>query len=394
MDELKHFGWIVQEYNIQVVGLSNLLNEIKIYWDKLKTEYEDKYKESFLIDYEKSKEYIEKMEIYLLYKHEEYPSDIDIACTLASVKLELRCSESDYINFLKDILRRFENSLDNNQKARIYTNIAFYNDFIIETLEYLLKAKDLDSPFVETYTGLGLYYFSEYQSNESTESLALSQKYFEIAKNIDDGYKYQFNFAVSLYELKEYEEAKEIFIDLLKTYPDRMRLLLCLAYCEVFLGNKDKAISYAGKVKPGQDHNYNLNTDDISEDQIIDVYYALEEYDTFLNLCGDCVEYYYIAEWEEYFYVLWLKNQKERFFSLEEKNRKYFEEAINEAIADEEYDSEKEKQETIASWEKDKMNFEEMIFRIKNGALRPEIKLKLYPEYSCFMVDCVRHKFI
>ena len=104
MDELKHFGWIVQEYNIQVVGLSNLLNEIKIYLDKLKTEYEDKYKESFLIDYEKSKEYIEKMEIYLLYKHEEYPSDIDIACTLASVKLELRCSESDYINFLKDFL--------------------------------------------------------------------------------------------------------------------------------------------------------------------------------------------------------------------------------------------------------------------------------------------------
>ena len=54
----------------------------------------------------------------------------------------------------------------------------------------------------------------------------------------------------------------------------------------------------------------------------------------------------------------------------------------------------KEKQETIASWEKDKKDFEEMIFRIKNGALRPGIKLKLYPEYSCFMVDCVRHKFI
>jgi len=114
-------------------------------------------------------------------------------------------------------------------------------------------------------------------------------------------------------------------------------------------------------IKPGQDVNYNLNTDDISEDQIIDVYYALEEYEIFLNLCGDCVEYYYIAEWEEYFYVLWLKNQKERFFALEENNRKYFEEAISEAISDEDYESEKEKQETIVSWEEDKRNFEEMI---------------------------------
>jgi len=37
--------------------------------------------------------------------------------------------------------------------------------------------------------------------------------------------------------------------------------------------------------------------------------------------------------------------------------------------------------------------FEEMIFSINSGASIPEIILKLYPEYSCFMVDCVRHKF-
>lgn len=394
MDELKHFGWIVQEYNIQVVGLSNLLNEIKIYWDKLKTEYEDKYKESFLIDYEKSKEYIEKMEIYLLYKHEEYPSDIDIACTLASVKLELRCSESDYINFLKDFLRRFENSLDNNQKARIYTNIAFYNDFIIETLEYLLKAKDLDSPFVETYTGLGLYYFSEYQSNESTESLALSQKYFEIAKNIDDGYKYQFNFAVSLYELKEYEKAKKIFLELLKKHPDRMRLMLSVAYCEVYLGNKDRAISYLEKVKPGEDENYDLSTDDISDNQIIDAYYVLEEYDKFLHYySNEIICQYYTADWEHYYYTLWLKNKKAKFFELEEKNRRYFEEAIKEAIADDDYETEEDKKQYIDEWEIDKKTYEDMIARVKSGASKPIVRLELYPEFSCFMVDCVRHKF-
>ena len=371
-----------------------MLNKIKSHWNKLKTEYENRYNKPFLKDFETSKEYLERMKSYLLEKQEESSSDVDVVCTLASVCVELRDEEFDYIKFLKKFLNEFENSLNDNDKARIYTNLAFWDDFSRDSLKYFNLAKDLGSPFVETYTGLGLYYFSEYEYSKDEKNLSISHNYFKTAREMEESYVTSFNFAVSLFELKEYEKAKEIFLNLLEVYPDRMRLLLCLAYCEVYLENKDEAMSYVEKVKPGQDYNYNLNTDDISEDQIIDVYYALEEYDMFLNLCGDCVEYYYTAEWEEYFYVLWLKNQKERFFSLEEKNRKYFEEAINEAIADEDYDSEKEKQETIASWEEDKRKFEEMIFRIKSGVLRPEIKLKLYPEYSCFMVDCVRHKFI
>ncbi len=371
-----------------------MLNKIKSYWHELKTEYENKYNQTFLKDFETSKEYLERMKSYLLEKREESPRDVDVVCTLASVEVELRDENFDYVEFLLKFLNEFEKSLSDIDKARIYTNLAFWDDFSKNSLEYFNLAKDLNSPFVETYIGLGLYYFSEFEFSKDEKNLIVSYNYFKVAREMDENYITSFNYAVSLFELKEYEKAKEIFIELLKTYPDRMRLLLCLAYCEVCLGNKDKAMSYVEKVKAGQDLKYNLNTDDISEDQIIGVYYALEEYDIFLNLCGDCVEYYYIAEWEEYFYVLWLKNQKERFFSLEEKNRKYFEEAINEAIADEDYESEKEKQETIASWKEDKSNFEEMIFKIKSGDSRPEIKLKLYPEYSCFMVDCVRHKFV
>ena len=371
-----------------------MLNKIKSYWYELKTEYENRYNKPFLKDFETSNEYLERMKRYLLEKREESPSDVDVVCTLASVCVELRDDKFDYIKFLKKFLNEFENSLGDIDKARIYTNLAFWDDFSKDSLKYFNLAKDLGSPFIETYTRLGLYYFSEYEYSKDGRDLLISHNYFKTAREMDENYITSFNYAVSLFELKEYERAKDIFLSLLEVYPNRMRLLLCLAYCEVYLGNKDEAMYYVEKVKFGQDLKYNLNTDDISEDQIIDVYYALEEYDIFLNLCGDCVEYYYIAEWEEYFYVLWLKNQKERFFSLEEKNRKYFEEAINEAIADEDYDSEKEKEETIASWEEDKRKFEEMIFSIKSGASRPEIKLKLYPEYSCFMVDCVRHKFI
>ena len=34
-----------------------------------------------------------------------------------------------------------------------------------------------------------------------------------------------------------------------------------------------------------------------------------------------------------------------------------------------------------------------MISRVKSLTFKPKVRLKLYPEFSCFMVDCVRHKF-
>ena len=65
---------------------------------------------------------------------------------------------------------------------------------------------------------------------------------------------------------------------------------------------------------------------------------------------------------------------------------------IAEAISDDYYDSEEEKKETIAKWENHKRKFEEMISRIKEDVSKLELKLSLYPEYVCFMVDCVRHQ--
>lgn len=371
-----------------------MLDEIKTYWHQLKTEYENKYNKPFLKEFQSSKEYLEKMKSYLLARHEKYPSDVDTICTLASVQLELGSGELEYIKLLEEFLDQFWEILNHKQKARIYTNIAFGKDYSKEALEYLNKAKDLKSPFAETYTALGLYYFSEYEFYRNEKNISISHEYFKIAKNMNENYAYSLNYAVSLYELKEYHKAKELFLNLLRNNPDRMWLKLCIAYCEVNLGNKEKAIFYLEQIRPGQDDHYDLSTDDISEYQIFDAYYALEEYDTFLSYCteevdNDC----YTANWDHLFYTLWIKGQMERFSKLEEKNRTYFDETIKEVIADEDYDSEEEKQNTIASWKKDQEDFEEMISRIKKNAPRPAMELKLYPEYSCYMVDCVRHKF-
>lgn len=370
-----------------------MLKEIKAYWYELKTEYENRYGEEILRDYDRSKEFLEKMQVYLESKLAENPSNVDIVCTLASVKLELRCGDEAYVELLEDFLDEFGDDLDESSKARIYTNIAFVEDYSQKALEYLNKAKDLKSPFVETYKALGLYNFSEYEYSSNLENLELSREFFEIAKNLDESYESVLDYAVTLYELKQYEKAKEIFLELYKTYPDRMWLKLCLAYCEVYLGNKEEAMQYLKQIKLDSDDDYNLNTDDIADFQIFDAYYVLEEYDKFLEYCDEDVdENYYVIDCDYLFYTLWIKGKLERFKKLEENNRAYLEQALKESFEDE-YDSEEEKQETIESWEEDLKKFNEMIRRIKAGAPRPEVRLKLYPEYSCFMVDCVRHKF-
>lgn len=102
-----------------------MLNKIKSYWYELKTEYENRYNKPFLNDFESSKEYLERMKSYLLEKQSECPSNVDVVCTLASVELELRDEEFDYIEFLQDFLNEFENSLSDIDKAIIYTNLAF-----------------------------------------------------------------------------------------------------------------------------------------------------------------------------------------------------------------------------------------------------------------------------
>lgn len=370
-----------------------MLKEIKAYWYELKTEYENRYGEEILRDYDRSKEFLEKMQVYLESKLAENPSNVDIVCTLASVKLELRCGDEAYVELLEDFLDEFGDDLDESSKARIYTNIAFVEDYSQKALEYLNKAKDLKSPFVETYKALGLYNFSEYEYSSNLENLELSREFFEIAKNLDESYESVLDYAVTLYELKQYEKAKETFLELYKTYPDRMWLKLCLAYCEVYLGNKEEAMHYLQQIKLDSDDNYNLNTDDIADFQIFDAYYVLEEYDKFLEYCDEDVdENYYVIDCDYLFYTLWIKGKLERFKKLEENNRAYLEQALKESFEDE-YDSEEEKKETIESWEEDLKKFNEMIRLIKAGAPRPEVKLKLYPEYSCFMVDCVRHRF-
>ena len=369
------------------------MNKLNEFWKQSKADYEAKYNAPFLTDYDKSVSYFKKMEELLLEIQKEDESNVDAACLLASVRMELRESYDTCGELLLDFLDKNENCLSDSDKARIYTNIGYYIDFESSAPKHLLKAEELDSQYYETYEGLGLYYFSEYERDNGEKYLEKAIKYFEKARELSNNYVNHFNYAAGLYENKEYQRAKAIFEDLLIDYPGRMRLILALSYCEIFLGNKERAAFYLSQVKYGQDENYSLSTDEISEYQVYDSYYVLDEYDTFLENCKAVICDYYTDDWKHYYYTLWIKNLKDDFYNLVNSTISRLEEDIKEAEIDEDYDSPDEKEEYIKSYKEDLVKYRAMIKDIEDGFKKPEITLNLYPEYECFLIDCLRHKF-
>ena len=370
------------------------MDEIKDFWQQSKADYESRYNSTFLTDYNKSLPYFEKMQELLLDMQKEDKNNVDVACLLASIRMELRESYDTCGELLLDFLDKNENCLSDSDKTRIYTNIGYYIDFESSAPKHLLKAEELDSQYYETYEGLGLYYFSEYERDNGEKYLEKAIKYFEKARDLSNNYVNHFNYAAGLYENKEYQRAKAIFEDLLIDYPGRMRLILALSYCEIFLGNKERAAFYLSQVKYGQDENYSLSTDEISEYQVYDSYYVLDEYDTFLENCKAVICDYYTDDWKHYYYTLWIKNLKDDFYNLVNSTISRLEEDIKEAEIDEDYDSPDEKEEYIKSYKEDLVKYRAMIKDIEDGFKKPEITLNLYPEYECFLIDCLRHKFM
>ena len=159
---------------------------------------------------------------------------------------------------MEEFLRKYTEELSDTEKVRVYTNLAFYHNGEIEEYNYLVKAEKLNSPYIETYSGLALYHFSSYESSSSVEALTKSLHTFEKGLTVANDYEMNFGYAVCLFELKEYEKAKAIFEELLKSYPNRMRLLICIAYCDVHLGNKKQALDRLKQIKLGCDVAYHF----------------------------------------------------------------------------------------------------------------------------------------
>ena len=364
---------------------------IKEYWENLKAEYGATYNASIFSDYDILKQCTERFRTYLRVLMHEHPHDVDVVCVLATVEQVLRHEENS-IQLLEEFLRKYTEELSDTEKARVYTNLAFYHKGEIEEYNYLVKTEKLYSPYIETYRGLALYHFSSYENSGSVKALTKSLHTFEKGLTVAKDYEMNFGRAVCLFELKEYDKAKTNFEELLKDYPNRMRLLLCIAYCDVYLGNKKQALNRLKQIKIGVDSAYHLDNDDISEFDIIDAYYILDEYGLFLEECEKAKEHCDLS-YGPYYFGLWIMNQHDRFYYEVNKQRTEILACIEDAKMDEDFDSEEEKQDYIKSWEDDLKNLNLLEHKIKDENYKPVVELKLWPIYKCYLIDCLTHNF-
>ena len=364
---------------------------IKEYWENLKTEYEAAYNVSIFSNYDILQQYAESFRMYLISLMCEYPNNVDVVCALATVEQVLRREENS-IQLLEEFLRKYTEELSDTEKARVYTNLAFYHNGEIEEYNYLVKAEKLYSPYIETYRGLALYHFSSYENSGSVEALTRSLHAFEKGLTVANDYEMNFGCAVCLFELKEYDKAKTNFEELLKDYPNRMRLLLCIAYCDVYLVNKKQALDRLKQIKIGVDPAYHLDNDDISEFDIIDAYYILDEYGLFLEECEKAKEHCDLSD-GPYYFGLWIMNQHDRLYHEVNKQRTDILACIEDAKMDEDFDSEEEKQDYIKSWEDDLKKLNLLEHKIKDENYKPVVELKLWPIYECYLIDCLTHNF-
>lgn len=364
---------------------------IKEYWENLKTEYEAAYNVSIFSNYDILQQYAESFRMYLISLMCEYSNNVDVACALATVEQVLRREENS-IQLLEEFLRKYTDVLSHTEKARVYTNLAFYHNGEIEEYNYLVKAEKLNSPYIETYRGLALYHFSSYENSGSVEALTKSLHTFEKRLTVANDYEMNFGRAVCLFELEEYDKAKTNFEELLKDYPNRMRLLLCIAYCDVYLGNKKQALDRLKQIKIGVDSAYHLDNDDISEFDIIDAYYILDEYGLFLDECEKAKEHCDLSD-GPYYFGLWIMNQYDRFYHEVNKQRTEILACIEDAKMDEDFDSEEERQEYLQCWKDDLESLNILEHKIKYENFKPMVKLKLWPIYGCYLIDCLFHNF-
>ena len=320
----------------------------------------------------------------------ECPNSVDSACELADAESQAWREKNSQL-ILEEFLAKYSDELNDVEKAKVYTNLAFYynDEGNIKEYEYLSAAVKLNSPYIETYRGLALYHFTSYAEKGSVEELERSLLTYEKGRSISDNYEMNFGYAVCLFELKEYEKAKTIFVQLLENCPNRMRLLLCIAYCDVYLGNKIQSLDYLKKIKIGGDPAYQRD-DEIWEFDIFNAYYVLYEYKLFLDECEKAKEHCDLSD-GPYYFGLWIMNQHDMFHREVDKQRNEILTCIEDAKMDEDFDNEEEKQEYIKSWEDDLENLNLLEHKIKDENFKPTVELKLWPIYGCYLIDCLNH---
>lgn len=329
----------------------------------------------------------EEYKEFLLKILEKDENNIEANCQLASISLD----KDNTVNILEDLLKRCENQMSNEDKARVYTNLAYFyeedyyddEELIEKSIKYLKKSIELNPQMKNAYIGLGERHFEMLSPLEK-------EKYLSIISELHNSNHYYYNYGVSLYKEGEIEKAKEIFKELsLKEAKNEEEEYAkdksCYAY-GICLA-KLKEITKAEEVA------FSLLTSNIFNRDIASLYY----------LCGNyekCIETYIEEEKtfdllptdiNKYFYSLMVLGKKDELKTkfdmiIKEKNKEIFEVKLKET--NEEY---------IKEWEEEiKKDVDEILEgyeKITKAGFKPDSDIELYLEDAyCYLIDCPRHQ--
>ena len=323
---------------------------------------------------------------YLESRIEKNPKDIEAICQLAAVYLELRYGEDISIKLILDTLTNYIDEISIIDKSRIYVNLAFLYESNYDQkkcLYYLEEAIKLNLNTANAYNELARI---RMENNFTGDILSLFEKAYSLSPKM----KYQYNYGVALFEYGYILKSKVLFEELLPKYEDERQVLYGYGICCFYTGDKRKAIEIANKLAQGKNDDY------IAESEIADLYFLCDEYSKHNEMYDNSdIEYYSDVKWlAPYFYCLKVQGKTEELQAklskvIAEKNN-----AIMEIEAEELDDdfTELEKNENIQEYQKEKNEIIMAFEKILNEDYKPEIKIKLWLMYGCYMIDCPRHQ--
>ncbi|MDO5061236.1 MAG: hypothetical protein Q4D73_06365 [Actinomycetaceae bacterium] len=376
------------------------MKQIKQFFENLQREYASTYPgEKLFDDYERSALYVERLGSYLEARLKKQSRDIDAACVLVSVWFELREADQACIAFLQNFQAEHQETLNAADKARLHTNCAFYE---AETYacdpELFNAALQLESPYWQTYLGLGLTQFSRYQMTRDAKALALAKAGFLKQKELRGDYLSHLNYAAALFAEADYRGAKEQLYPWLESYPDRPRLLFALAQCEAKLQNPAAARELLSRVKVDEPSGYVLRSDEVSESCVADLYFELGDYGKYLEICREAD---LVSPWQELSPYLYAVLRSEGELVCQEVAAQLLEELeaeraqLQAECAHAESGADSTAMEELAA---ELVDIEAQMAATRaalQGVLGAEEvcgpELEFHPEAACYLVDCVRH---
>ena len=329
---------------------------------------------------------------------EQHPRDIIAVCQLAAVYMELRYSFDDSIKIMEKALVQFENELTDDEKVRLYTNLAFFyeeNGDEEKQNTSLAKAVDLKPNTPNAYDALAVCLTTKAGYINTASDFTAVLPLFEQAAKLSDELRYQHNYAVALYSAGNITNAKIIFEKLCHQDDSNMKAMYGLGVCSYCLCNIKTALDMANRlanIDTGNDY----AGDEVGESEIAELFYQCGDYANHNAMFDNCkIRYYYDASWlAPYFYCLKILGKDSALIQKHNEVVNSKKEDIDDAKGEELNDSYtiEDRNEYVAKLQKELDDIEGAYRKITQANYKPEVTPNLDFVYGCYLIDCPRHQ--